>query len=303
MALITAQMIQGVQNLIGDVAASKKGDILAQLNSRLQEIASKHLWKELFRDITVALPAGSEEVFLPKTVDKIIVFKADGTPRVLVAQEEAAFQRRHAATSGSTGQPFRYRWVGEESVKEQPANPSTISIESSNVGDLSETLRIWGDVNGEEDAIDPVLLGQTPVISTKVFSRVTRISKDADTLGTITIKETAGGKVLATLGPLDSEVRYKRLKIHEVPSSASTGSLTIQKRVRYLESDNDIPELDVDEILIVGAFANMLYINQQFDKALVQEAKFKGLIADKLSEETQLTDSNVQFTPGPRQRG
>ena len=98
-------------------------------------------------------------------------------------------------------------------------------------------------------------------------------------------------------------MRYKRLKIHEVPSSASTGSLTIQKRVRYLESDNDIPELDVDEILIVGAFANMLYINQQFDKALVQEAKFKGLIADKLSEETQLTDSNVQFTPGPRQRG
>ena len=302
MALIVADMITRVQALIQDVSASKKVDIQSQLNARLQEIASLHVWKELLRDIAITLPAGSEEVFLPKFVDKIIVFKTDGTPRVLNAMEEAGFQRRFAVTSGLTGEPFRYRWVGESSTKVGSFDESTISVESSNVGDLSESVRIWGEVNGEEESIDLILTGQAPKLSTKLFTRVDRISKDGDTLGTITIKETTGGVVLATLGPLDSEVRYKRLKIHQVPSENTTASLTIQKRARYLETDTDIPELDVDEILIVGAFTNLLYANNQFDKALVQEQKFRGMIADKIAEETQLADGNVQFTPIIRQR-
>jgi hypothetical protein len=158
--------------------------------------------------------------------------------------------------------PNAYRMWGEDMCIEQLRSPSVISVVSASALDSSAVqVVIFGDVNGYPDSEVVTLNGVTPVTTTKTFSKVERIAKNASTSGLVTLSANSGNTTVAVIpvGNATSGIQYKKVNLWPLPIQAFPINVQYYKDPYKLVGDNDVHELggEFDEAIILHSVAKL----------------------------------------------
>lgn len=291
----TIRTLAEIRSHIKDVTrvTQKNNMIDGMINLTLMEIndpgwATKgydHNWSFNRRKDTFDTVSGTEFYQLPRDLDKILLIRQTTSPIRLKYVRDDTFYKR-IANPIATGRPLWYRLWEQEGVSVRLSTADTITIVSSSAADSSSiSVSIVGyDSNGIKRSEELTLNGTTDVDGTITFvaDRPLRISKSGDTTGTLTIKETTAGTTLLTMGEHERSPRFKVIGLYPIPSGAITMNLEYYTRIRRLEHNSSVPDIDNKWIWLViqGVLAKVYqYQNKERNAATAQNNFKQGLKA------------------------
>ena len=158
--------------------------------------------------------------------------------------------------------PNSYRMWGEDMVIEQLRSPSVVSVSSSSYLDTSAIqVVVFGNVGGYPDSEVLSLNGTTPIPTTKVFTSVERIAKNASSTGLITLTANSGSTTVAVIptGTQTSGIQYKKVQLWPLPTTVFPITVQYYKDPYKLVNDYDVHEFgaEFDEALILLAVAKL----------------------------------------------
>jgi hypothetical protein len=170
--------------------------------------------------------------------------------------------------------PNAYRMWGEDMVVEQLRSPSVVSVASSSALDASAVqVVVFGIVDGYPDSEVLTLNGLSPVTSTKTFSSVERVAKNAATSGLVTLTGNSGRTTVAVIpiGNITSGIQYKKIQVWPLPTTAFPINVQYYKDPYNLVNDYDVHELgaEFDEALILLSVAKLRSDTNQGENANV----------------------------------
>ena len=213
----------------------------------------EHLWSFNRRKHTLTTIANTEFYQLPREVDKISLIRQTTTPlRIRFIPDDLFYE--YVPNPTATGNPKWYRIWEEEGVEVRLSTDDTLEILSDNTADTTQTVRIVGyDTSGLLRTESLTLSGTTVVAGSITYDagKPLRVSKSADTTGIITIRETTADTVLVKLAPTERAPHFKIISFYPIPSSAISLFMEYFTRIRKLEGDNDVPDIDERYIWIV----------------------------------------------------
>lgn len=282
-----AELYSAVQGLMERSDTNLLTKIKDGLNAGYRSVADKRPWSALLRQTTISGVSGLDYIITGQEVDQIIDLSQRETPVLLALQRYAALLSRNVDIITNTGNPTVASPSGEIGVKAALPSDGTIDVVSSSASDSTQKVRIQGYSASTLIPITELisLNGTGTVTSTNSYSSKEgyepRFSKDGTTTGIITI--TRSSTTIAQLAPAELQARYKKWKIWPVFSSNLTMYLTFKKRVYQLVNDEDVPELECDNALILYAYAYCLREKRQTTKA----AEILGRV-----------DADGHYTPG-----
>lgn len=205
-----------------------------------------HKWSFNRRKTTLATVASTENYQLPRDVKDISLIRQTSTPQKIYFIPDDLFYE-WVPNPTATGNPRWYRIWEEEGVEVRLSTDDMLEVLSDNAVDTSQTVRIVGyDTNGLLRTESLTLSGITAVAGTITYDagKILRVSKSADTTGIITIREKTADTVLVKLAPTERAPRFKIISFYPIPSSAITLYIEYFTRIRRLEGDNDVPDID-----------------------------------------------------------
>lgn len=303
-----------IRNHIREVTrVIQKNDMInAMVNLTLQEIndpgwASKgydHNWTFNRRKDTFETASGTEFYQLPRDLDKIFLIRQTTSPIRLKYVRDDTFYKR-IANPTATGRPLWYRLWEEEGVSVKLSTADTLTIVSSSTSDGSSIAisTVGYDSNGIKRSESLNLNGTTGVDGniTYVADRPLRISKSADTVGTITVKETTSGKVLLIIGEHERSPRFKVIGLYPIPSSGITMNLEYYTRIRRLEHDATVPDIDNKWIWLIvqGTLAKVYQYQNKESDSLTSQAIFSNGVRAMVKADLSFPDE----IPSLRKRG
>ncbi len=160
--------------------------------------------------------------------------------------------------------PTTYRMWTEDWVLEQPKAASVMRIASSDSDDKSIDVMIHGIVSDYPDSEKITTNssdGTTAVSGSKSFTRVDRVTKDADTDGRITVDADSANTTVATIpaGDIMAGAQYKHIQIFPSPDDTYVLNIWYYKDPARLVEDEDIHELgpDFDEVIVLLATSKL----------------------------------------------
>jgi len=293
---IYTNLVAEVGRKIQNTSSGYETKIKEFLNRRYEYLWHKYLWKEIIEiDEAITTVSGEVELVLPKTVGEIIALTERANDVVLTDMSPYVYQQKHLDTITDQTRPTSYTISGETGAADQPASASKISFASASASDTTQDVRIWGIASSEEVTESVSLTGTTAAETTNTYTRVDRVSKDADTVGVVT--GTAGSVTVVTLAPTEYTARYLKIRLHKVPAAAYTLYLTYKKRFRKLLNDEDVLEFDCEAALISGTYADCLKEQRQFSKAQAEESKFQEIVLTYLMEKEGQGDKTNLMQP------
>lgn len=146
-------------------------------------------------------------------------------------------------------------------INNQVLAPSVVSVVSSSASDTSQSITVFGTVSGLPDSESILLTGTSTAVGTKTFSQVERVTKNASTIGYITVTANSGNCTVVQIptGYQTDSVPYKRIKLFPLPDSVFPINVYFYKQPFRLVNDDDIHELgqDFDEAIILHATAKV----------------------------------------------
>lgn len=206
-----------------------------------------------------------EEYVLPIQIghSAFLWHRAYGTPRQL-----GYFPAQEFYTSGAldilTNIPTAYRMWGMDGVIEQLKQASVITIASSSSSDTNISITVFGIVSGYPDfeiITTNSSNGTTSVLGVKSFSSVERVTKNATSLGRITVSGNSAQDTVAVfpVGNTTSGPRYTKVQVYPLPSQVFPINVFYYKLPYMLVNDNDVSELgeEFSEAIILLATAKL----------------------------------------------
>lgn len=181
--------------------------IVEFLNSRYDDILMRHPWTQTFKTITFSAVGDTETVIIPKDVRHILELHDRVNDVSLIPIDPSQASRVYADVQDVSDIPRNY-WREEDTIAAQPTSASVLSISSGDASDVTQKVRIWGIAGGQEVTEVKTLNGTTAVTTSNSFTRVDRISKDGDTVGTITVTANSGA-VTGTVTQLSVTITYQ----------------------------------------------------------------------------------------------
>ena len=203
-----------------------------------------------------------ENYYMPFQFDKVLrVYDIENNKHLAVDTEFNYFDGNIANIADAIeGIPSVARVYGVSGVKRAiSSSGTTVQVKSSSTSDVGGiTIRIEGyldsskSILGYENVTVSTSAPTTYVAGVITFYKITKVSKDADSVGYITIADSSSN-VLAELGQTDRVVQYKVMKLGLVPDDAYDYRVLFKQRVRKLVNNNDYPFLDSDEFIILDS--------------------------------------------------
>lgn len=112
----------------------------------------------------------------------------------------------------------------------------TVEILSSNAGDTTQTVTVYGrNTAGEIVSEAETLAGTTPQTTTQSFERILKITMSASAVGTVTIRKQSDDVTIATLEPGLTEIRRP---FYNAAAEASGGAARDYYEKIFLQNDN-----------------------------------------------------------------
>lgn len=280
------------------------------VNQTIQEIQSpawafeqtglkgyEHKWSFNRRKYTLSTVASTEFYQLPRDLDSIGLIRQTTSPTKIHFIPDDLFYD-YLPNPTATGNPKWYRLWEEEGVSTRLATDDSITVVSNNASDTSQTIRIVGtDTNGLSRTESLTLAGATPVVGSITYDAgtVIRISKSASTTGVITCTMTTATTSILKLAPTELSARFKVIGFYPIPSSAISLYVEYYTRIRNLEGDNDVPDIDEKWIWVIrtGTMAKVY----QYQKSESLFAATQGLYAAGVRSMVRADLSNSDFIP------
>lgn len=280
------------------------------INQTLQEIQSPawafeqtglkgydHKWSFNRRKYTLATVASTEFYQLPRDLDQIGLIRQTSSPSKLHFIPDDLFYD-HIPNPSATGNPKWYRLWEEEGVSVRLSADDTIEVLSSSASDVTQTVRIVGiDSNGLPQTESLTLTGSTGVSGSITWNAgdVLRISKSAATVGTVTVRKATGDTTLVQLAPQEISARFKIISFYPIPSSVISLYIEYYTRIRDLEGDNDVPDIDEKWIWLIR-IGTMAKVYQYQNKETLFTAT-QGMFASGVRSMVRSDLANIDFIP------
>ena len=283
------------------------------INEGLRYIYNQRPWMALLRHTTFSAVANLDYFISGQEVAEVIDISQRDTPAVIALQRYYALLHRNIDAMGlTTGKAIMASPMGEIGIKAALPSDGTITVESSSASDTTQYVRVRGYDASLLPVTEKILLtGVTPATSTLSYSSKEgyepRFSRDTATVGSITVKRST--TTLAQIAPSENEARYKKWKVWPAFAAADTMYLTYKKRIYLLSEDEETPELECDNALIMFAFARCMQEKRQFAKAkeiygtkdidgVVQPGTFQAELDSLIAREPQFSENFTdQFIP------
>jgi len=292
MAKTLGEMVTEVMKLANRTDSEKEVVVKQSINRRYRQILRHYSWPELVNETSVSVTG--ETPGLPANVDKVLKIYDRENDKVLVPLADPDMVERYVTRIGSgNAVPHSYSRLGTRGVHTQPSAATTVKAVSTNSGDDGTvTFRVKGYKDGllfEEQ----LTVGNSTV---NTYDTITSFTKAASA-GTVTLQTTASTPVnLGSIGPKETVSRYPIIRLHPAPSSATTLHIVYQIKVDDLEDDQDSVVFPCEDILVIGAFSDLLRNLRQFAQAGAEEARFEMLLED-FTKDRLNEESGYMFMP------
>lgn len=284
-----------VGEFVGDTTSSFLLKVGKYLNFRYRDILRRYPWKQIFGSTTITTVANQATYAMPWDFEEP-VYIFDNTNKVSLWEKPEIGALNDTALVGSS----QYFSVKESSCAAQPTSASALSIVSSSASDTG-TVFIKGTLSTGVEVVETVTLtGTTPVASANSYTGVVQASKNAISVGTITITSNSSAVSIAVLGPRQMQARYRILHLYYIPSATTSIVVRYKKRVLPLVNDYDYPIIDFADEMIFGAQADAWRAKRQFQKAAALEAQYEELVEKRMYQQEQTHDVSFDPTPYPR---
>lgn len=288
------QLRDNIASTIRDTQISTIID--SYINLTLTEILTFHQWTFLRRKADFDTVADQEDYYLDEEIDKLAVIRETESDNKLIYVPDQDFYKVIPDPT-ATGYPRYYRLWEEVGVLAQLSADGTVYVKSSSASDTTsfKVSVVGRDANGL--VVSEVLTcnGTTAVTSTTTFSAILQVSKSAVTTGTITLYATTGDGVLSRIAPEEIAPRYKKISMYPIPSAVITMYVEYFERIRTLENDTDVPQLDHKWIWVLreGSLAKAWGYKQNEQAALLSHKAFKASLNQMKREDSV----NPDFIP------
>lgn len=151
--------------------------------------------------------------------------------------------------------PTHYRMWGEDMVIEQLLEASTVSVSSSSASDTTQEITIFGIVSGYPDSETVTLNGTSSSTTTKSFSSVEYIVKNASTEGRVTATGNSGNSTISVIpsGDIMAGLMQRKIQLYPLPNKVFPINIQYYKDPIRLVNDGDVSGLgaDFDEAIIL----------------------------------------------------
>jgi len=293
-------ILSDIGNRIQNPSSDVKTILKTMVNAHYERAWNRYPWPEIcVWDQAVTTTAGSADLVLPKDVGVVLGLSDRTNAIALTGTAGQQMVRGNVSTIAITGTPYEYSDAGEVGALNQPnvTSASAIKCISSAAADATQTVTIWGIVSGERQSYTVTLSGVSSATTSGVFSSVERIGVSAATAGVLTFTANAGTVAVATLAPNERYTRYLKLRLHYVPSTAATIYVSYKRRFAPLVNDNDYPEINVSQFLVLQAEADWLERQGQFSKAQAMRQEAGGALRDAVVSKAVHSDKFAGTIP------
>ncbi len=262
----------------------------------------KHNWSFLRRKTTFSTVTSTEFYQLPRDLDKINHIRQTTSPVKLKFVSEELFYR-FIPDPTATGNPLWYRLWEEEGLATRLSTDDTVKVVSDSTSDSSSfTVSIVGyDSNDIKTSEVLTLNGTSSVAGTITWKagRPIRVSKSGTTTGTITISEVTSGDTILLLGKEERSPRFKIIGLYPIPSSGITITLEYYTRLRRLQNDADVPDMDEKWIWVVRlGVLTKIYQFQEPDatRTLAMQSQFERAVRSMVTADLENPDNIEHLT-------
>lgn len=266
-----AGLYTAVQGLMERSDTNLLTKIKEGLNMGWRLIRGKRPWFATLSQTTFTSVAGLDYFITDQNVEMIIDLSQHNSPVVLGLQRYSALLSRSVDIIATTGFPTTASPSGDIGIKVALPSAGVITMVSNSALDTTQKARIRGFDSTTLVPLSEELSynGTSTVTSSNSYSAKEgyepRFSKDSTTTGTTTFAR--AGTTIAEIAPRNLEVRYRKWKVFPVFSSSITMYLTFKHVGFKLENDDDVPDLECDNALILYAYAHVLREKRQLAKA------------------------------------
>lgn len=286
-----------VRNKVPNMGSTYESKIGEFINRRYENLWHTYLWGAIINvDEQVTATSGQQHLFLPKNVELIIALTQRTTNAVLTPNSPYIFQSKYLDVITNQSNPVAYMLSGEKAIQRTISN-NTLTVSSSAAGDTTQSLRVNGKKTSTSDIITETisLNGTTGVNSANNYDDILTLSLSAVTTGIVTI--TDGTNTLCTINPGELTSRYLKIRFQPVPNTNETMYLTYKRRFRKLINDEDVIEINIEPLIIQGAFVDVLKEMGKFEEAQTEGQEFQQLLSTYIMEKETQSDNQPVFQP------
>lgn len=290
-----------VQRLTGRNDSNFTSRIHASLNRALRQWARALPWPAL-KQVREISHIGGRELVLPGDVERL-VWLVDKTNQSAV--EASSNWDRSAPSNLSADTPgAAVAWEDAGCGPTWTGVTGPLSVISSSVTDTA-SIYIYGDV---QHATAPTAFGlygmgevltlanASGVTSTHSYSKVSAISKSADTLAHVTVM--CASSPVAILAPYERETRYPKIRLLDIPTNQPTfiygAFIQPQPLVHLYQAPS--PSVETD-FLIWAAAHDIFWQTKEGQRADKAWAMAEQIARHKMGVERAWGDQGVRFIP------
>ena len=259
------EIVNFVCDKVGKTDLNSKEKCASFVKRRYEMIYDSALWKDSLV-MAPTMTANSDKLVLPYAIQRVVAVRWNVTE--LAPVDQSLLLRVDPEIFERSGTPSRFSEMTPVGVSVLPASAERLNFVSSNSSDTNITILIRGELSNVEQVETVTLNGTTTVSSTKSWDVIYTLSKQ-ETAGTVTVTGFTSGTTYLTLWDVESERKYARIRLHEIPSDTSKSILVLGKRrLRQLDNDLDTPLIrNIDNAIIAYVQGDMLELGRQYGKA------------------------------------
>lgn len=303
------EIVDQVADTVQAHGADRREAIRNHINNAYLKISRERDWDELLVvDETLAYTIGNKYLALPGDADEVYMVGTKTNDHPLRYTDVRLMARDNLAGTDTNSTVVEFSAIGHRAVQKPiPDATLTVTVESSNAGDTTQTVRVRGlTTNGLINSETISLNGTTPVAGTLNWRQswsLHGISLNTECTGTITVKESDGSTAVALIPPGEKMSRHYILLLANPPSTAESLFVTYKRAVQRLIRDEDVPIIPVQDYLIEWATGKMRQVERKYAQAGQHFTEARGNVESVLSGKRVQADGHKQMRPDYEGRG
>lgn len=286
-----AEMVKNV-NVTCSPITNMNSIIIRFLDRGQKVVGSKRDWFWLRQyGYGLTTVSGTQFYSLSPLVDisKTVNIYDTGTPQYIRPMGESEFRMREPGPT-ATGTPYLYRVRGFSPVQNQPSSASALALTSSSASDTAVDVFVQG-LDGSDVLFDEkvTLTGTTPAATTYSYTKIMVLSKDAETVGKVTITSNAAAVTNVVIAPKDRFVQHPVIGLFEIPDGNKDIYYDFTMKLQTLSADDDsslIPEQYHDAIELYAQKELFKHLNN-VPMAQQTMAEFERRVKDMIDDDIQ----------------
>ncbi len=267
------------------------------IKAAYREVLKFDDWREVIgNDLAVTVTTTTRIFSLPQIVDIPLRMVSRDLLRRIDFITSQTLQDRSLSISDAQGTPLIAAVMEVREVSVDPASSGLLSVVSSNAGDLAQTVFVRGSLNGVPIEETLTLNGTAAVSTVNSYDRVLGLSKDSDTAGTVTTKD-SDTNTISEIGPKYRTAKYNWVILDRPLDATRTFHLTYRRKIKMFTNDAEVSILpDSGSLIVEGGHYKVLFQQRKYDSAARVRGVFFASLADYRDDRKGVSESPL-FAP------